>query len=366
MIEIDIALKEIVMMILSYFSLINMIWISFFLFLVFVLILISKMTILVSQAEVVIVERLGKFHLMLHPGLHFIVPFIDAPRMYSWTLIKLDPLTKRPYRQNVVSERIDLREAVYDFPRQNVITKDNVTMEINALLYYQITDPKRALYEIQNLPESIEKLTQTKLREVLGSLDLDETFVSRDYINEKLRETLDGATDKWGVKVNRVELQEITPPQDMKIAMEKQMRAERDRRAIVLEAEGEKQAAILKAEGDRAARITRASGEAESKRVIAIGEAQAKLAIAEGEANALKVLAAAVPNLDPAQYNLALNYIKALAEMTSGKDNKTIIMPYEITSVLGSISAIKEILLPQEALVNAGEKIVKSKGKLAG
>lgn len=339
---------EVYNMIMYYLFSLSIFWVFFAIFLIFSLILVFKMAILVNQAEVVIIERLGKFHMILHPGLHFIVPFIDAPRQYYWTMIKLDPISRRPYRYNIISDRLDLREAVYDFPRQNVITKDNVTMEINALLYYQITDPMRALYEIQDLPESIEKLTQTKLREVIGSLDLDETFVSRDFVNERLRETLDGATDKWGVKVNRVELQEITPPQDMKIAMEKQMRAERDRRAIVLEAEGEKQAAILKAEGERSAKVTRAMGDAESKTVLATGEAQAKLTIAEGEANALRALAAAVPNFDPAQYNLALSYIKALSEITSGKDNKTIIMPYEITSVLGSISTIKELFISEK------------------
>ena len=270
----------------------------------------------------------------MQPGIHFVIPFIDAPHIYNWTIIKTDPSSGRTYRHTLVASRIDLREALYDFPRQNVITKDNVTMQISALLYYQITDPKRAIYEIQNLPESIEKLAQTKLREVIGSLDLDGTLVSRDFINARLREALEGATDKWGVKVNRVELQEITPPQDIKVAMEKQMRAERDRRAIVLEAEGEKQSAILKAEGDKIARITRAAGEAESKKVIA-----------EGEANALMALSAANLSLDPARYMLALNYIKALSELTSGKSNKTIIMPYEVTSVLGSISTIKELFV---------------------
>jgi regulator of protease activity HflC (stomatin/prohibitin superfamily) len=300
---------------------------------------------MVSQSEVIIIERLGKFHKILHPGIHFVIPFIDAPHTYNWTIIKTDPSSGRTYRYSLVAARIDLREALYDFPRQNVITKDNVTMQISALLYYQITDPKRAIYEIQNLPESIEKLAQTKLREVIGSLDLDGTLVSRDFINAKLREALEGATDKWGVKVNRVELQEITPPQDIKVAMEKQMRAERDRRAIVLEAEGEKQSAILKAEGDKIARITRAAGEAESKMVIANGEAESKRLLASGEADALQALAKSNPNLDPAKYMLALNYIKALSELTSGKSNKTIIMPYEVTSILGSISTIKELFV---------------------
>lgn len=309
-------------------------WLLSFVFVLgFVISMISKTTYMVRQSEVIILERLGKFHKVLHPGIHFVVPFIDTPHSFHWTVLESDPVSGRSYRYSRSDYRIDLREAIYDFPRQNVITRDNVTMQINALLFYQITDPQRAIYEIQNLPESIEKLAQTKLREVIGSLDLDESLVSRDIINSKLQESLDAATDKWGVKVNRVELQEITPPQDIKIAMEKQMRAERDRRAVVLEAEGEKQAAILKAEGDKASRITRASGEAESKRVIA-----------EGEALALKALAQANSKIDPAQYMLALNYIKAFSEMTSGKDNKTVILPYEASSVLGSISTIRELL----------------------
>jgi len=317
--------------------------ITFFLLFFLLIALVAKTTYMVSQSEVIIIERLGKFHKILYPGIHFVIPFMDIPHFYNWTIIKTDPASGRTYRYSLVAFRIDLRESLYDFPRQNVITKDNVTMQISALLYYQITDPRRAIYEIQNLPESIEKLAQTKLREVIGSLDLDETLVSRDCINAKLREALESATDKWGVKVNRVELQEITPPQDIKVAMEKQMRAERDRRAIVLEAEGEKQSAILKAEGEKIARITRAAGEAESKKVIAAGESESKRLLALGEADALKTLATVNPNLDPAKFMLALNYIKAFGELSAGSNNKTIIMPYEVTSVMGSLSTIKEM-----------------------
>lgn len=321
--------------------------ITFGVIFIFILSTISKMVYLVNQSEVIFIERFGKFHKILYPGIHFIIPFMDSPHVYNWTIIKTDPGSGKTYRYSQTSSRIDLREAIYDFPRQNVITKDNVTMQISAILYYQITDPKRAIYEIYNLPESIEKLAQTKLREVIGSLDLDGTLVSRDFINAKLRETLEGATDKWGVKVNRVELQEITPPQDIKVAMEMQMRAERNRRAIVLEAEGEKQSAILKAEGDRQARTTRALGEAESQRILASGESEYKKVLAEGEADALKALAATGITDDPAKYMLALNYIKALSELTSGKDNKTVLMPYEISSVIGSISTIKELFQPE-------------------
>lgn len=302
------------------------------LFVFFVLTVIGKSAFLVRQAEVVMIERFGKFHLILKAGLHFIVPFVDRPRKVLWTFVKQDPRGAHMYRYSELVERIDLRESVYDFPKQNVITRDNVTMEINALLYYQITDPKCAIYEVSNLPQAIEKLTQTTLRNVIGMMDLDETLISRDQINDKLQHILDDATDKWGVKVNRVELQEVNPPHDIRIAMEKQMRAERDRRAVILEAEGEKRSAILEAEGYREAKIARAEGDAE-----------ARLTLANAEANAIKVVQSAVPGVDPLPYMIAINYIKALPEITKGKDNKLILLPYESSAIMGSLSTIKEI-----------------------
>ena len=213
-----------------------------------VLLIAIKGVIIVKQAEVVIVERLGKFNRVLESGFNFIIPFIDTPRGILWktTQKALDGKTYSFVRE---INRIDLRETVYDFPRQNVITKDNVSISINALLYFQIVDPKSATYEIQNLPDAIEKLTQTTLRNLVGQIDLDETLVSRDKINQELRIILDDATNKWGVKISRVELQDIIPPVDIQTAMEKQMKAERDRRAAILEAEGLKKSAILKAEG---------------------------------------------------------------------------------------------------------------------
>src|SRR3989304_5513987 len=192
-----------------------------FLFLITAL---EKATYLVRQAEVIIIERLGNFHTILQPGIHFVIPFVDQPRSVLWTFVKEDARGKATYRFTEYMLRIDLREAVYDFPKQNVITRDNITIEINALLYYQVTDPKAAVYEVANLPQAIEKLVQTTMRNIIGSMDLDETLTSRDKINEKLRHVLDDATDKWGVKINRVELQEIAPPKDIQDAMEKQMR----------------------------------------------------------------------------------------------------------------------------------------------
>jgi regulator of protease activity HflC (stomatin/prohibitin superfamily) len=297
---------------------------------------------LVRQAEAIVIERLGKYDRTLLPGIHFVVPFIETPRGVVWSFVEQTD-GKRYYRFTRYLGRIDLREAVYDFPKQNVITKDNVTMEINALLYYQITDPKAAVYEVSNLPEAIEKLTQTTLRDVIGSMELDESLVSRSQINERLRIILDEATDKWGVKVNRVELQEVNPPADIRHAMEKQMRAERDRRAIILESEGTKRAAILEAEGVRESKILRAQGEAESEVTRAEGNAQARLKIAEAEAEAIKMIQASIPNSDPVPYLIAIQYIKTLPQMMEGKDNKLILVPYEMSSLISSFASIKKV-----------------------
>lgn len=311
---------------------------------IFTVIFLSKAIVLVQQAESVVIERLGKFHHLLSPGFHIIIPILDVKRKVYWSFVQVGP-DKRYYRYHKTFSRIDLREAVYDFPKQNVITKDNVTMEINALLYYQIIDVKAAVYKISNLPEAIEKLTQTTLRNVIGSMDLDESLVSRDEINEKLTVILDEATDKWGVKVNRVELQEVNPPADIRHAMEKQMRAERDRRAIILESEGKKRSAILEAEGERESKVLSAKGRAEAKVLEAEGEAQARLKMAEAEAEALERIKTAMPNGDPSQYLIALNYIKSLPKMMEGKNDKMIVVPYEASSLVGSLASIKEMFM---------------------
>jgi len=299
---------------------------------VFVIVLISKGLVIVKQAQVIIIERLGKYSRMLESGLHIIWPIIDKHRAINWRYVKTD-FKGNKYVQIKTESRIDLRETVYDFPRQNVITSDNVSIEIDALLYFQVTDPVKAVYEINNLPNAIEKLTQTTLRNVIGELELDKTLTSRDTINSKLRDILDEATDKWGVKVNRVELQDINPPQEIKVAMEKQMRAERDRRAKILEAEGTKRSQILEAEGEKEAKIARAEG-----------EAKAKFLVAEAEAKAIKKVAEAVETTgtDPAQYLLAVKYIKAFNDVIKNND-KTIVVPYESSAMLGSIKALEKI-----------------------
>jgi regulator of protease activity HflC (stomatin/prohibitin superfamily) len=299
---------------------------------VFAVTALLKATYLVRQAEIIVIERLGSFYRILEPGIHFIIPFIDQPRAILWTFVKEDSRGKATYRYTSYVDRIDLREAIYDFPRQSVITRDNITIDISALLYYQITDPKATVYEVANLPQAVEKLVQTTMRNIIGAMDLDETLTSRDKINEKLRHVLDDATDKWGVKVNRVELQEITPPGDIQAAMEKQMRAERDRRAMILEAEGKKGAAILEAEGEYQARVTRARGEAEARQLFADAEAQA-----------IQIVQKAVPGENPLPYLIAVNYIKALPEITKDKNGKLILVPYETSALAGSFASMKEL-----------------------
>ncbi len=300
---------------------------------------------IIQQAETMVIERLGKYNRTLSSGVNIIWPIVDKPRQIAWRYVtEGKDGTKIVHTRRI--NRIDLRETVYDFPRQNVITKDNVVTEINALLYFQITDPVKAVYEIANLPDAIEKLTQTTLRNIIGELDLDETLSSRDTINSKLRAILDEATDKWGVKVNRVELQDINPPRDIRDAMEKQMRAERDKRAAILEAEGSKRAAILEAEGKREAQIRQAEGEKKAKILVAEGAAEARIRTANAEAEAISLVTKAVAesNGNPTNYLIAVRYIDTLKEMVSGKGTKSVYLPYEASGVLSSLGGIKEML----------------------
>lgn len=298
----------------------------------------------VPQSETRVIERLGRFHSVLPAGLNFIWPFIDKPKqIYTRTAVRL--ANGRQMTRITTTTSIDLREQVYDFPSQQVITKDNVTTEINALLYFQVVDPKKSVYEIENLPNAIEKLTQTSLRNVIGELELDETLTSRDTINSRLQQILDEATNKWGVKVTRVELQDITPPESVREAMEKQMQAERNRRAEILNAEGEKQSAILRSEGEKQSQINQAEAVKATAILQAEGESRAQILRAEGEAEAIRQVAEAIKDtkMDPAKYLLAIKYMETLAKMTDGKDNKTVYVPYEATGVLGSVGAIKDM-----------------------
>ena len=311
--------------------------------LVLAIILAAKGVLIVKQQEAVIVENLGKYSKTLSPGFHWIIPFMETPR----PIVKIEKQTTmdgRTYSAMVYSPRIDLRETVYDFPRQNVITKDNVTISINALLYFQIVDARKSVYSIENLPEAIEKLTQTNLRNLVGQLALDETLVSRDIINDKLREILDKATDKWGVKVNRVELQDIVPPASIQQAMEKEKKAEQDRRATILEAEGIKKSAVLTAEGEKEAAINKAEGEKQAEILRAEGIAQARIIEADAEKEAIaRIVNALADKGKPDQYLVAMKYLETLKAVTSGKDNKVVYMPYEATGILSSVDGIKQM-----------------------
>src|SRR6266513_1095375 len=275
---------------------------------------------IVQQAQTMIIERLGTFHRTLSSGVNLIIPIIDKPRAIDWHQVIVTPAGES-FARHFRTDKIDLRETVYVFPRQNVITKDNVVVEIDALIYSQITDPVRATYEIANLPDAIEKLTQTTLRNVIGEMELDHVLSSRDTINAKLREILD--------------------------AMEKQMRAERDRRAAILTAEAEKQSRTLQSEGIRQSEINQAEGQKQAKILAAEAEANARLKVAEAEAQAIERITAAIKGTggDPARYLIAIRYIEALKEMVTSPQNNTVIyLPHEATGVLTSLGGIREML----------------------
>ena len=299
----------------------------------------------VKNQEAMVIEQFGKYNRTLNAGLNFIIPVMERARPIHWRYQQRD-ISGVDYAVTKERNTIDLREQVFDFSKQSVITKDNVSIEIDAMLYYLVTDTHDAVYKIANLPDAIEKLCKTSLRNVAGNLSLDECLTSRDQINAELLIIMDEATDKWGVKVNRVELKDITPPRDIQEAMEKQMRAERDRRAVILTAEGEKKSMILEAEGIRESQIRRAEGEKQALVLEATGQAEARLKVATAESGAIKLVTEGLADAktDPAQYLVAIRYLETLKEMTSGKDNKAVYVPYEATGVLGSLGGIKELL----------------------
>ena len=289
--------------------------------LLLVLLTIARAVKVVPQKQVKIIERLGKFHSQAEPGLNLILPFIDSVRASH-----------------------DLRERITRIEPQPVITRDNVTMEVDAVIYYLLIDPVRATYEVQNLEMGIEQLTLSALRNTIGSLDLDHTLSSRDEINNQLRAALDGATQQWGVKVVRVELKNIDPPEEIKLTMEKQMTAERTRRAVVTTAEGEKASAILRAEGMKQSAIVSAEGRKQSAILDAEGAAQARLAIANAESQALETVAKGLgAEGDSARYLIAKAYLESLTAIAANAQ-KTVFLPYEASAAMGAIGGIKELL----------------------
>ena len=306
----------------------------FLFFLGIVLLVIAAKTIkIVPQASVMLIERLGRFNRVAASGLNILVPFLDKARAVYWT-------NTRP---GITS--IDLREQYIDLPPQPVITRDNVTIHVDSVVYWQITDPVKAVYEMNDLVGGIVQLTITGMRAVMGDMDLDHTLSQRDQINTKLRIILDEATDKWGVKVTRVDVKNINPPEDVRITMEKQMTAERNRRALVLQAEGDRQAAITRAEGEKQAAVTRAEGEKQSAILGAEGAAQARLRNAEAEAQAIAQVAQAMQEHgNPTQYLITTRYIESLRDMTRSNNAKVIFMPVETSSMLASVGAMTEMI----------------------
>src|SRR5437899_5020707 len=296
------------------------------------LVIAAKTIKIVPQASVMLIERLGRFSRVASSGLNMIYPFIDKPRAVYWTNT----------RGGITS--IDLREQYIDLPPQPVITRDNVTIHVDSVVYWQITDPVKAVYEMNDLVGGIVQLTITGMRAVMGDMDLDHTLSQRDQINSKLRIILDEATDKWGVKVTRVDVKNINPPEDVRVTMEKQMTAERNRRALVLQAEGERQAAITRAEGEKQAAVTRSEGEKQSNILQAEGLAQARLRQAEAESQAIAQVASAMQEHgNPAQYLITTRYIESLRDMTKSNNAKVIFMPVETATMLSSVGTIKEM-----------------------
>ena len=305
----------------------------FLLFLGIALLVVAWKTIkIVPQSSVLLIERLGRFHRLAASGLNIIVPFFESPRAVYWT-------NARP---GVTF--IDLREQFIDLPPQSVISRDNVMMGVDSVVYWQVTDPIKATYEVNDLVGSIVQLTFTGMRSVIGKLDLDHTLSSRDQINNELRMILDEATDKWGVKVTRVDIKNITPPEDVRITMEKQMTAERNRRALILTAEGDKQAAITRAEGEKQAAVTRSEGNKQSAILDAEGASQARLVVATAEAQAIPQIAGAIGDRgQTAQYLITQRYVDSMRDMARTQNSKVIFMPMETSAVMASVGAFKEV-----------------------
>ena len=287
---------------------------------VIIVILATKTIKIVNQSEVYVIERLGKFDRIAEAGLTIIVPFVNSVR-------------------SVVS----LKQQTMDIPPQNVITSDNVTITIDTVVFYKITDPQKAVYEIQNLKKGIEYLAITTIRDIVGKMQLDETFSSRDVINDKLRVILDEATDVWGCKVDRVEIKDITPPADIRDAMEKQMNAERNKRALILQAEGERQSAITLAEGRKQAAILDAEADREARMRRATGEAAAIKEVAEAKAQEIQMVYEAIKKSNPDDKLVQIKSLEALQEVAKGEANK-IFIPFEATKALSSLGAMSDVV----------------------
>ena len=292
-------------------------------FIVLLVIYVALAIKIVQQYEQGLIERFGRYRKTVDPGFHMIVPFIE--RMV----------------------KVDMREQVVDVPPQEVITRDNVVVTVDAVVYYQATDPVKLKYNVSNFILAATKLAQTNLRNVVGDMDLDDALTSRETINTELRQILDEATDVWGTRVVRVEIQRIDPPTDVTQAMHRQMKAERERRAVVTEAEGEKRSQILRAEGVKASRILEAEGQAQAIKEVAEADKFQKLTVAEGEGQAIERVFGAIHNGDPTPDLIAIQYLNALEGIADGKATK-LFLPLETSGILGSLGAIAEVFGNQD------------------
>ncbi len=306
------------------------------------LLVVTKSIKIIGQAEVMVIERLGRFNRLGRSGLNVLIPFVEKPRTIDVRYFGTDVNGAKRISAGSTA-RIDLREQVLNFPSQPVITKDNVTIDIDAVIYYRVADPQKATYAVQNLPYALETLTRTTLRNIVGEMELDQTLGSRDTINRRMREVIEEASIGWGVDVTRVELQSIEPPRDIQQSMELQMRAERERRALVTGAEASKRAAILESEGQREAQVRKAEGEKEAAILRAQGLAEGRVAMATAEADAIQRIAAALPDGQVSMYMLGLKYLEALPQLTQGKGT-TIFLPMEASGVMGALGGMRALL----------------------
>jgi regulator of protease activity HflC (stomatin/prohibitin superfamily) len=327
-------------------NIINVLLFLFFVIMIAAIAFLSHGVVIISRSQTMVIERFGSRPFALSAGLHFLIPFFHRPRPIMEKRLEQQPDGKIIGRYKL-SERISLQQILLDFPEQHAITKDNAPIHIDALMFYQITDPIRAVYEAENLPLSLEAITQTALRDIIGAMTLDETLASRERINTNIRMHLEAQTDSWGVRISRVEIQDIILPEDLLGAMEKQMKADREKRALILEAEGNQRAAILKSLGEREAKINSAEAEKRATILEATGKAVAQIRLAQAEAEAINRVSESMARIkgNPENYLILTRYLETLKEMVSGKDNKVVYIPYEAVSMLSSLGSIRDLFV---------------------
>lgn len=304
--------------------------------------LLSKTIYLVRQAEVMILERFGRYKKTLRPGLHFVIPIIETPRKINWRYMDVKNNNSNASVVSSSRDRVDLREHVIDFGKQHVITKDTVQVDVDALVYFRITDPRLAVYKIQNLPDAVELLVQSTLRNIIAQMSLDDTFSSRDQINKQLLGKIAGDAERWGVSVTRVEIFNINPPNDIKATMEQQIKAERDRRSIVLKADGLRQTAIIRSRGAAAQMVLLAEGQRASDILLAQGAAQAKMLVADAEANCIAAVQKVIGSsqMRAVDYLTAVQYLNSLKNMSATNTTKVVMVPNATIDGVSNVMAL--------------------------